>query len=76
MDRGDPPRNAPLPVVDEREHHVGLFRRKNDLEPEPERCPLCTERVPEDAQECAMCGADLRTLLRRPETGGQEKPAA
>jgi hypothetical protein len=54
---------------------MGLFRRK-DVEPEPERCPLCTERVPDGAQECAMCGADLRTLLRRTEHGRQEKPAA
>ena len=45
---------------------MGLFRRKND-EVEPERCPLCRERVPEDADECAMCGADLRSLRPRSE---------
>jgi hypothetical protein len=33
---------------------------------------MCTERVPEGAQECAMCGADLRAL--RP--GSREKKAA
>ena len=53
---------------------MGLFRSKHDAEPEPERCPLCTERVPDGAQECAMCGADLRNLLpRRPE---QERQAS
>jgi hypothetical protein len=41
---------------------MGLFRRKTDAEAEPERCPICTERVPDGAQECAMCGADLRAL--------------
>jgi rRNA maturation endonuclease Nob1 len=41
---------------------VGLFKRRTDVEAEPERCPICTERVPEDAQECAMCGADLKAL--------------
>ena len=41
---------------------MGLFRRKPTIEDEPERCPLCSERVPEEATECAMCGADLRPL--------------
>lgn len=42
---------------------MGLFRRKTDTEPEPERCPVCGERLPEDdAQRCEMCGADLRPL--------------
>ena len=46
---------------------MGLFRRKANDEPEPERCPLCSERVPEEADECNMCGADLRAL--RPSSG-------
>jgi hypothetical protein len=41
---------------------MGLFRRKAIIEDEGERCPRCTERVPEGASECAMCGADLRPL--------------
>jgi len=41
---------------------VGLFRRKPKVEEEPERCPLCTERLPDGADECAMCGADLKAL--------------
>jgi len=41
---------------------MGLFRRKPKVEAEPERCPLCAERVPEGADECGMCGADLRAL--------------
>jgi rRNA maturation endonuclease Nob1 len=41
---------------------VGLFRRKPKIEEEPERCPVCTERVPDGADECAMCGADLRPM--------------
>ena len=42
---------------------MGLFRRKQKIEEEPERCPVCTERLPDDADECAMCGADLKSLL-------------
>ena len=41
---------------------MGLFRSKASAEVEPERCPVCRERVPEHADECAMCGADLRSL--------------
>jgi rRNA maturation endonuclease Nob1 len=41
---------------------MGLLRRKTTTEGEPERCPLCRERIPDDADECAMCGADLRPL--------------
>lgn len=58
-------RKALLPP-DERSD-VGLFRRKPKIEEEPERCPVCTERVPDDADECAMCGADLRALRATPE---------
>jgi len=41
---------------------VGLFRRKPKVEDEPERCPLCNEPLPDGADECAMCGADLKAL--------------
>ena len=41
---------------------MGLFRRKTTVEDEGDRCPRCTERVPEGAGECAMCGLDLRPL--------------
>jgi rRNA maturation endonuclease Nob1 len=41
---------------------MGLFRRKATVEDEPERCPVCRERLPADAGECAMCGADLKPL--------------
>jgi hypothetical protein len=41
---------------------MGLFRRKPKVEEEPERCPLCTERLPDGVDECAMCGADLKAL--------------
>ena len=41
---------------------MALFRRKATLEVEPERCPVCRERLPDEADECAMCGADLRPL--------------
>ena len=41
---------------------MGLFRHKPKFEDEPERCPVCTERLPDDADECAMCGADLKAL--------------
>ena len=49
---------------------MGLFRRK-PAEPEPERCPLCSERVPDGASECAMCGADLRPLRARSEQSAE-----
>ena len=39
-----------------------LFRRSSKVEAEPERCPLCAERVPDGADECATCGADLEAL--------------
>ncbi len=41
---------------------MGLFRRKATTEDEPERCPVCRERLPANADECAMCGADLKPL--------------
>ena len=53
MDRGTARRKA---------HGMGLFRRKANIEVEPNRCPLCNERVPDGAEECAMCGADLKVL--------------
>jgi hypothetical protein len=49
-----------------------LFRRGANTEPEPERCPLCNEYVPDDAQECAMCGADLTALQPWSERRGAE----
>jgi rRNA maturation endonuclease Nob1 len=39
-----------------------LFSRK-PVEVEPERCPVCNERVPDETDECAMCGANLKALL-------------
>jgi hypothetical protein len=41
---------------------MGLFRRKTTTEDDGERCPRCAERVPDGANECAMCGIDLRPL--------------
>jgi hypothetical protein len=41
---------------------MALFRRKATVEVEPERCPVCRERLPDDAEECAMCGTDLKPL--------------
>ena len=41
---------------------MALFRRKATVDDEPERCPVCRERLPDDADECAMCGADLKPL--------------
>ena len=48
-------------VLNER-RGMGLFRRKPTVEAEPERCPVCRERLPDGADECAMCGADLKPL--------------
>jgi hypothetical protein len=50
---------------------MGLFRRKPNVVAEPERCPLCAERVPDGADECAMCAADLKAL--RPRSGGRDR---
>jgi rRNA maturation endonuclease Nob1 len=41
---------------------MALFRRRAAVEDEPERCPVCRERLPDDADECAMCGADVKPL--------------
>ena len=55
---------------------MGLLRRKGNTEPEPARCPMCNERVPDDAaRECAMCGADLRALLSPSHGAGRESAA-
>ena len=35
-----------------------LFKRKTPVD-DSVRCPECGERVPDGAQECAMCGHDL-----------------
>jgi rRNA maturation endonuclease Nob1 len=51
---------------------MGLFRRKTTIEVESERCPLCGERLPDEADECAMCGADLRPLRPSLERMGVE----
>ena len=45
-----------------------LFRRKTTDEVPEERCPYCSERLPEGANECQMCGANLIPLgTRSPE---------
>jgi hypothetical protein len=49
-----------------------FFRRYANIEVEPERCPVCRERVPENAEECGMCGADLRSLRPWSERGAGE----
>jgi len=46
---------------------MGLFRRRATVEDEPECCPVCREGLPDGADECAMCGADLKPL--RPSFG-------
>ena len=45
---------------------MGLFRNKEIIDEESERCPRCAERVPEGASDCAMCGMDLRPLRSTP----------
>ena len=62
MDRCRVPRKPGFSTGERR--GMALFRRK-PTENEPERCPLCSERVPDEATECAMCGADLRPLRPR-----------
>jgi hypothetical protein len=36
-----------------------LFKRKTPID-DAVRCPECGERLPDGADECAMCGHDLR----------------
>ena len=60
MEHGAARRKAPNLPAERRD--MGLFRRNPKVEAEPERCPLCAERVPDGANECAMCGADLKAL--------------
>jgi hypothetical protein len=62
MDRGSAESKHQGSASFREENEMGLFRRKAIVEDEGERCPRCTERVPEGASECAMCGADLRPL--------------
>lgn len=51
-----------------------LFRRKaTTIEDESERCPQCAERVPEDADQCLMCGADLRFIRPLSSEGPSEQ---
>jgi DNA-directed RNA polymerase subunit RPC12/RpoP len=35
-----------------------LFKRKTPID-DAVRCPECGERVPDGAEQCAMCGHDL-----------------
>jgi hypothetical protein len=53
---------AKLPCLPDERRGMGLFRGKVTVEDEPERCPVCRERVPDNADECGMCGADLKSL--------------
>ena len=41
---------------------MGLFGRKRRHDEADERCPHCSEPLPEGAVECVMCGVDLRPL--------------
>jgi hypothetical protein len=41
---------------------MGLFGRKRRHDEADERCPHCSEPLPEGAVECMMCGIDLRPL--------------
>src|SRR5215204_2154895 len=54
--------DAKLRCLPDERRGMALFRRKATVEDEPERCPVCRERLPDDAHECAMCGADLKPL--------------
>jgi hypothetical protein len=53
---------AKLRSLPDERRGMALFRRRATVQDEPERCPVCRERLPDDADECAMCGADLKPL--------------
>ena len=42
-----------------------FLRRKKKSEQEPARCPVCRERVPDNATVCHMCGAQVLPAVRR-----------
>jgi hypothetical protein len=54
--------------------NVRLFRREKD-EPAEVPCPNCQVLVAADAQECDVCGWDMRELPpRRPEPRDRPEP--
>jgi hypothetical protein len=53
-----------------------LFRRKTTIEDHRERCPHCAERVPDGANDCSMCGVDLRPLRSSSRTAQVEEEEA
>jgi len=61
---------------------MGLFRRKRAPDASAPRCPVCRERLPEDADKCQMCGslvrfaADVNPLPERSSTRDGEAAQA
>jgi hypothetical protein len=39
---------------------MSMFRRKKQTEQRMAPCPKCLQKVPADAMDCPVCGADLR----------------
>lgn len=53
-----------------------LFRRKPIADAVTEGCPQCAERIPNGANECRMCGADLRPLRSSSRTPQVERTSS
>jgi hypothetical protein len=51
---------------------MGLFARKRRHDEAEERCPHCSEPLPEGAVECMMCGIDLRPHRGTPADEGPQ----
>jgi uncharacterized paraquat-inducible protein A len=39
---------------------MSIFRRNKQTEQRMAPCPKCLQKVPADAMDCPVCGADLR----------------
>jgi predicted amidophosphoribosyltransferase len=52
-------RSGITPQSDLGSNSMRFFRRKRSDDDETERCPRCSEPVPEGAAECMMCGLPL-----------------
>ena len=51
---------------------MSLFKKKKpEVDEEAVRCPTCSERLPDGASQCAMCGRDVSDLV-----AAQQRPGS
>ena len=51
-----------------------LFGRKRSEDETEERCPYCSEPIPEGAADCKMCGAALKPTPAAAHSAEDEAP--